>query len=30
MQEVVKVLHDKGYIDEPYENIETVKLTKEI
>ncbi|MEN3130360.1 MULTISPECIES: hypothetical protein [Bacillus cereus group] len=30
MQEVVKVLHDKGYIAQPYEDIGTVKLTKEI
>lgn len=30
MQEVVKVLHGKGYIAQPYEDIGTVKLTKEI
>lgn len=30
MQEVVKVLHDKGYIAQSYEDIGTVKLTKEI
>ncbi|MGG0010006.1 hypothetical protein [Bacillus tropicus] len=30
MQEVVKALHDKGYIAQPYEEIGTVKLTKEI
>ncbi len=30
MQEVIKVLHDKGYIAQPYEDIGTVKLTKEI
>ncbi|CUB51946.1 hypothetical protein P4J24_21855 [Bacillus anthracis] len=29
MQEVVKALHDKGYIAQPYEDIGTVKLTKE-
>ncbi|MBJ8037026.1 hypothetical protein [Bacillus cereus] len=30
MQEVVEVLHDKGYIAQPYEYIGTVKLTKKI
>ena len=30
MQEVVKALHDKGYIAQPYEDIGTVKLTKKI
>ncbi|MEW4232575.1 hypothetical protein Q0N71_04730 [Bacillus thuringiensis] len=30
MQEVVKVLHGKGYIAQPYEDIGTVKLTKKI
>ena len=30
MQEVVKILHEKGYSDQPYEDIGTVKLTKEI
>ncbi|AZJ23183.1 hypothetical protein CT694_27530 [Bacillus wiedmannii bv. thuringiensis] len=30
MQEVVKVLHGKGYIAQPYEGIGTVKLIKEI
>ncbi|MGW5951406.1 hypothetical protein [Bacillus mycoides] len=30
MQEVVKILHDKGYSAQPYEDIGTVKLTKEI
>ncbi|TKI84201.1 hypothetical protein, partial [Bacillus mycoides] len=30
MQEVVKVLHDKGYSAQPYEEIGTIKLTKEI
>ncbi|MEK4608748.1 hypothetical protein [Bacillus sp. FSL K6-0067] len=29
MQEVIKVLHDKGYIAQPYEDIGTVKLIKE-
>ncbi|HDR4948892.1 TPA: hypothetical protein QCR51_005523 [Bacillus cereus] len=30
MQEVVKVLHGKGYMAQPYENIGAVNLTKEI
>lgn len=30
MQEVVKVLHDKGYRAQPYEDIGTIKLIKEI
>ncbi len=30
MQEVVKLLHDKGYSTQPYGDIGTVKLTKEI
>ncbi|UYX50395.1 hypothetical protein M3Y14_17725 [Bacillus thuringiensis] len=30
MQDVVKILHDKGYSAQPYEDIGTVKLTKEI
>ena len=30
MQEVVKVLHDKGYSAQPYEEIGTVKLIKEM
>ncbi|WP_179958542.1 hypothetical protein [Bacillus sp. BPN334] len=30
MQEVVRILHEKGYRTKPYEDIGTVKLTKEI
>ncbi|WP_176547694.1 hypothetical protein [Bacillus thuringiensis] len=30
MQEVFKALHDKGYVVQSYEDIGTVKLTKEI
>ncbi|QPW46716.1 hypothetical protein G9298_02660 [Bacillus thuringiensis] len=30
MREVVKFLREKGYNAQPYEEIETVKLTKEI
>ncbi|ADY24964.1 hypothetical protein P4U05_18285 [Bacillus paranthracis] len=30
MQEVVKVLYDKGYRAQPYEDIGTIKLIKEI
>lgn len=30
VQEVVKMLHEKSYGAQPYEDIGTVKLTKEI
>ncbi|MBW3490807.1 hypothetical protein ABEY48_20385 [Bacillus mycoides] len=30
MQEVVKILHDKGYSAQPYKEIGTVELAKEI